>query len=199
MKKPIVIIFCVAATVVLWFIAAHYFGPDSQHGIAKEIERFQQDSIALQGNFSPIGSDYAYYQDIDKAVSDIRDLGDPLRFGRTEIDSTRLFSTPQTAAIANYNIAKCDSVLNEVLPQWRRTLAFTLQKQLNKEAQTIIRMSKEYENSTGIEIYSLRYLSKDNIESDARKLNSVFHNLGFKSVVYATSPNNEGIEYTFND
>lgn len=198
MKKPIIIICCVVAAVVLWFIAANTFGPGSQHGIEKEIDRLRQDSIALQGNFRPVGSEYDYYQDIDKAVSNIRDLGDPLRFGRTEIDSTRLFGTPQTAAIANYNIAKCDTVLSEVLPQWRRTLAFTLHKQLNKEVQTIVRISQESKDASALEIYSLRYLSNDNIESDARRYTPTLRNLGFKSVFFAASPDNEGIEYTFN-
>lgn len=184
------------AAVILWFVAAYFFGPNSQYGIEHKVERLQQDSIALQADFRPVGQ-YDYYQDIDKVVSDIRDLGDPLRFGRTDIDSTRLFGNPQTAAIANYNIAKCDTVLSEVLPMWRRLLAFTLQKQLNKEAQTAVRMSQQHENSTGIEIYTLRYLSKEAIEKDALKYNSVFRNLGFKSVVYASSPDSGGLEYAF--
>lgn len=196
MRKPLTIITCGVGVVVLWFVAAHFFGPNSQYGIDKNVEHLRQDSIALQADFRPTGQ-YDYYQDIDKVVSDIRDLGDPLRFGRTEIDSTRLFGNPQTAAIANYNIAKCDTVLNEVLHMWRRQLAFTLQKQLNTEAQTVVRMSQQHENSTGIEIYSLRYLSKENIEKDRLKYNSVFRNLGFKSVVYAPSPDSEGLEYTF--
>lgn len=176
--------------VILYIIVASQFFPTSQEINA---ERLRDDSIALQADFRPVGQ-YDYYQDIDKVVSDIRDLGDPLRFSA---DSADIFGTPQTAAIANYNIAKCDSVLNEVLPMWRRLLAFTLQKQLNKEAQTAVRMSQQHENSTGIEIYTLRYLSKEAIEKDALKYNSVFHNLGFKSVVYAPSPDSGGLEYTF--
>lgn len=197
MKKPIIIIGCIFVAVVLWFIAANLFGPGSQHRIAKEVERLRQDSIALQADFSPVG-EYTHYQDIDKAVSDIRDLGDPLRFGRTETDSTRLFGNSQTAAIANYNIAKCDTVLSEVLPQWRRLLALTLNKQLNEEAQTIVKISQEGKDASALEIYSLRYLSKDNIESDARKYIPTLRNLGFKSLFIAASPDNEGIEYTFN-
>ena len=190
-KAAIIIFICVVA----WFVAAHFFGPKSKYAIEVNVERLRKDSIALQDDFRP-GGLYDYYQDIDKIVSDIRDLGDPLRFSADSID---IFGNPQTAAIANYNIAKCDTVLNEVLPLWRHTLAFALQRQLNAETQTVIRMSKQHKNSTGIEIYSLRYLTKENIDNDALRYNSVFRNLGFKSVVYAASPNNEGIEYTFND
>lgn len=179
-----------AAVVVLYIIIASQFFPTNQE---INIERLRDDSIALQADFRPIGQ-YDYYQDIDKAVSDLRNLGDPLRFSADSID---IFGTPQTAVIANYNIAKCDTVLNEVLPMWRRQLAFTLQKQLNTEAQTVVRMSQQHENSTGIEIYSLRYLSKENIEKDRLKYNSVFRNLGFKSAAYAPSPDSEGLEYTF--
>lgn len=196
MKKPIIIIGCIVAAVVLWFVAASQFGPTSKRGIEKTVEHLRQDSIALQSDFRPTGQ-YYYCQDIDKAISDIRDLGDPLRFGRTEVDSTRLFGNPQTAAIATYNIAKCDTVLSEVLPQWRRTLAFTMQKQLNKENQTIVRIPQESKDATALEVYSLRYLSKDNIENDAREYNSTLRNLGFKTVLFAASPDNEGMKYTF--
>lgn len=178
------------AVVILYIIVASQFLPTNQE---INLERLRDDSIALQADFRPIGQ-YDYYQDIDKVVSEIRNLGDPLRFSADSID---IFGTPQTAAIANYNISKCDTVLNEVLPMWRRLLAFTLSKQLNKEAQTVVKMSQEYENSTGIEIYSLRYLSKENIENDRLKYNPVFRNLGFKSVVYAPSPDSGGLEYTF--
>lgn len=191
MKKPVIIICCVVAAVVLWIIAASKFLPSNQEINA---ERLREDSIALQGNFSLVGSEYDYYQDIDKAVRDIRDLGDPLRFSA---DSVELFSSPQTAAIANYNIAKCDTVLSEVLPQWRRALAFTLHRQLNKEAQTIVRISHESKDASALEIYSLRYLSNDNIESDAREYNPTFRNLGFKTVFFAASPDSEGIEYAY--
>lgn len=195
MKKPIIIIGCVVTAIVLWFVAASQFGPTSKREIEKTVERLRQDSIALQSDFRPTGS-YEYCQDIDKAVSDIRDLVDPLRFGRTEVDSTRLFGNPQTAAIANYNIAKCDTVLNKTLPQWRRTFALTLQKQLNKDAQTIVRIPQGSNDATTLEIYSLRYLSKDNIENDAREYNTMLRNLGFKAVLFTASPDNEGMKYT---
>lgn len=195
MKKPIIIIGCVVATNVLWFVAANQFGPTSKREIEKTVERLRQDSIVLQSDFRPTGS-YEYCQDINKAISDIRDLGDPLRFGRTEVDSTRLFGNPQTATIANYNIDKCDTVLNKILPQWRRTFALTLQKQLNKDAQTIVRIPQGSNDATTLEIYSLRYLSKDNIENDAREYNTMLRNLGFKAVLFAASPDNEGMKYT---
>ena len=195
MKKPIIIIGGVVAAIVLWFVAASQFGPTSKREIEKTVERLRQDSIALQSDFRPTGS-YEYCQDINEAISDIRDLGDPLRFGRTEVDSTRLFGNPQTATIANYNIAKCDTILNKILPQWRRTFALTLQKQLNKDVQTIVRIPQGSNDATTLEIYSLRYLSKDNIENDAREYNTMLSNLGFKAVLFAASPDNEGMKYT---
>ena len=54
-----------------------------------------------------------------------------------------------------------------------------------------------YENNSGIEIYSTRYLSNDEIEKDAKEYNRILGRLGFKSVFYSLSPETTGLEYTF--
>jgi len=194
-RKPVVIIGGVAILIAAWFVAAHFFGPNSQRGINQTIERLQQDSIALQSDFRPLGQ-YTDYRDIDDAITNIKDLGDPLRFGHTDTDSIRLFGTPQTARIANYNIAKCDSVLCEVLPLWRSKLVFVIEKQIDPHAE-IIRISGNNTGNPKVELYTLRYLDTKEIENDALKYNGVFKNAGFKAAIYAPAPNSDGKEYTF--
>lgn len=196
-RKNLIFIIIVAVIVVGWFIAAFFFGPNSERGIAKEVERLQRDSIALQGDFAPHGA-YSQIRDIYTEVKKIQDLGNPLRFGNTEVDSTRMFDTPQTAIIARYNIAKCDSVLADVLPLWRSTAALALGRQLKENnPNSIVRFNRDYSDYSGLEIYSIRYLSKDNLEDDANKFNPILGELGFKSILYSASPNNVGIEYSF--
>lgn len=196
-KRNNVIIFSsIIFIVCAWFLTAHFRGPNSEYAIHQEADRLRQDSIALQGDFRPHGQ-YSFYQDIDTEIDKIRNLGNPLRFGNTEPDSARMFGNPILSPIARYNMAKCDSILKEVLPMWRIKFGFVLNSQL-REKSTIVRISKDVENNAGLEIYSMRYLSKDEIDHDAIRLNGAIANLGFKKVVYALSPENNGIEYTFN-
>jgi len=184
--------FIVAGAIVLWFVAEYIFGQNSSYGITKKVESLRQDSIALQADFRPVGK-YSHFRDLNTEIDNLRALGNPLRYGD---DSIRIFSNPQTAGIASYNIAKCDSILDEVLPLWRVKLMFVLREQLRSES-TIVRCSKKYENYSSLEIYLLKYLSEDAITHDAIRYNGVFNNFGFKSIVYAASPNNPGVEYTF--
>lgn len=178
-------------------MAAHFFGPDSKIEVEKRISQLQNDSIALQGNFAPKGS-YSVMRDILTDYNKIENLGKPLRFGSDEIDSIRMFSDPRMSALANYNVAKCDSVLNEVSPMWRSTAALTLGRILKSVNEySVVKINKEYENNSGIEIYSTRYLSKDEIEKDAKEYNRILGQLGFKSVIYSLSPETTGVEYTF--
>lgn len=196
-KKNLTVIIIIAVVVVGWFVAAHFFGPNSERGIAKEVERLQKDSIALQGNFAPRGQ-YTYLQDICKEVKEIKSLGQPLRFGNTETDSVRLFGNKRTAAIANYNINKCDSVLSDVLPMWRSAAILALGAELKSEnPNTIVKTNTDFPNYTGVSVYSIRYTNKSKIEDDANKYNPMLASLGFKSITYAMSPESPGVEYTF--
>lgn len=197
-KKPLLIIAATVIAIIGWFVLAHYFGPTSERGIEKEVSRLREDSVKLQGNFSPRGQ-YDLMEDVLSDFNKIKKLGQPLRYGNTEIDSTRLFGNPRTAKIAKYNIAKCDSVLSEVEPLWRATAILTLSKILrSKNENTIIKQNDAFEEYTGIEIYSIRYLSKEELEKDAKEYNHYLMALGFKSVIYATTPESEGVEYTLN-
>lgn len=197
-KKPILIVSGIAVLVIGWIIAANLFGPNSEHGIAKEIERLQKDSIALQGDFKPKGH-YTTIQDIWTEVKTIRDYGNPLRFGDTETDSIRMYRNERTANLARYNVQKSDSVLADVLPLWRAAASFALEDQLKAiNANTVVKVNKEFPEYTGLEIYSIRYLNKDAVDEDVKDYNSILGALGFKSVIYATTPESIGIEYTFN-
>lgn len=196
-NKPYIIIAVIAVAIAAWFIAAHYFGPNSQHGIRQTVERLQQDSIALQSDFRPLGQ-YSELSDIDKAVSDIRELGDPLRFGHTSTDSTRLFGNEATARIANYNIEKCNTVLAEVLPLWRSKALFLLQSQLDPNSNKISISGNDTDTPT-IELYSTQYIDEKEITKDAERYNRLFNNLGFAKATYAISPANNGIEYKFRE
>lgn len=194
-KKTLLIIGGVAV-VALWLIGAHLFGPNSDRGIAQRVEKLQADSVALQGDFRPKAS-YSHYRDVSDAVQEIRDLGNPLRYDST--DSVRMFSNPRTASLAKYNIAKCDSVLSDVLPLWRNTFALAFNKQF--VGQSVAKFDEERKDTpenTTLYIYSLRYLSQDEISSDAMKFNGALQRLGFKKAIYAASPENAGIEYSFN-
>ncbi len=194
-KKTLLIVGGIAV-VALWLIAAHLFGPDSDREVAKRLERLQTDSIALQGDFRP-KSTYSHYRDVSDAVQELRDLGNPLRYDST--DSVRMFSNPRTASTANYNIAKCDSVLSVVLPLWRRTFVIAFNQQFT--GQSVAKFDEDEKGASeniSLNIYSLRYLSKDEISSDAMKFNGVLQKLGFKKVTYAASPENSGLEYNFN-
>lgn len=196
-KKNLTVIVVTAVVVVGWFVSALFFGPDSERGIAKEVESLQKDSIALQGNFAPHGQ-YTYIQDICKEVKEIKSLGDPLRFGHTETDSIRIFNNERTAPIAKYNISKCDSILVEVLPLWRASAIFALGFELKeKNPNTVVRTNKNFPEYTGIEVYSVRYTSKEEIEKDANIYNPELGYLGFKSITYSLSPESQGLEYTF--
>lgn len=196
-KKNLTVIVVVAVIVVGWFVAAQLFGPNSERGITKEVERLLKDSIALQGNFAPRGQ-YTYLQDICKEVKEIKSLGDPLRFGHTETDSTRIFSNERTAPIANYNINKCDSILTDVLPLWRASAIFALGSELRaKNPNTVVRTNRNFPEYTGIEVYSTKYTSKEEIEKDANTFNSELAYLGFKSITYSFSPESQGLEYTY--
>ncbi|MBJ2160899.1 MAG: hypothetical protein JFR39_02225 [Muribaculaceae bacterium] len=196
-NKSIRTIVIVALVIAGWFVSAHFFGPDSKIEVEKRISRLQNDSIALQGNFAPKGR-YSVMRDILADYDKIKDFGRPLRFGSGESDSIRMFSDPRTSALAHYNIAKCDSVLNEVSPMWRATAALTLGRILKSANEySVVKMNKDYENNSGIEIYSTRYLSNDEIEKDAKEYNRILGRLGFKSVFYSLSPETTGLEYTF--
>lgn len=195
-KKNVALIIIIAIAIIGWFVAAHFFGPDSEYGISQSVSSLQRDSIALQGNFTPRG-EYVYLQDVVKEVDDIKVLGDPLRFGHTKTDSAQLFGNPRTAVIANYNIAKCDSVLRDVLPMWRSTAAFALGSELkSKNQNTIVRFNKDAPTYTCLEIYSIRYISKDEIDSDANAYNQLLASLGFTSVRYSVSPESEWTEFS---
>lgn len=195
-KKQFVIMGCILAAVILWLVAAHYFGPDSNYGIRQEVARLQKDSIQLQQDFTPKGR-YSHHLDVSSEVHKIRDLGNPLRFGSSEIDSTRLFSNQRTASLANYNIAKCDSVLAEVLPKWRRMFAFALYKQYKDDIITFGKDAEGKPDYSVLFIYSMRYASEKEIKKDAMKLNGAISNVGFKKVTYALSPENSGLVYQF--
>ena len=196
-KKNLTVIIIVVVAVVGWFVAAQFFGPNSERGIAKEVERLQKDSVALQDNFAPRGQ-YTYLQDICKEVIEIMSLGQPLRYGNAEIDSVRLFGNIRTAAIANYNINKCDSVLSDVLPMWRSVAILAFGAELKREnPNTIVKTNTDFPNYTGVIVYSIRYTNKSKIEDDAYKYNPMLASLGFKSITYAMSPESPGIEYTY--
>lgn len=196
-NKAIRNISIVVLVIAGWLVAAYFYGPDSKNAVERRISQLQNDSIALQGNFVPHGS-YSFMSDILTDFEKIGDLGKPLRFSSDEVDSIRMFSNPRTAALANYNISKCDSVLSYVSPMWRATAALTLGRILKSENEySVVRMNKEYERNTGVEIYSARYMSKDEIEKSAKEYNSILRRLGFKSVIYSFSPVTSGWEYTF--
>lgn len=196
-EKNLTVIIIIAVAVAGWLVAAYFFGPNSERGIAKEVERLQKDSISLQGNFAPQGQ-YTYIQDICKEVKEIKSLGDPLRFGNTETDSTRIFNNKRAASLANYNINKCDSVLSEVLPLWRSVAIFALGAELkSKNSNTIVKTNTDFPNYTGVTVYSIRYTTKSNIEDDANKYNPLLASLGFKSITYAMTPESPGVEYTY--
>lgn len=196
-KKQIIIISAIAILVIGWFVAASLFGPNSERGIAKEVERLQADSIALNGNFVPKGK-YTTIEDVWTEVKKIEDYGKPLRYGNTPTDSTRLFSNEQTASLARYNIAKCDSVLSDVLPLWRSMAMFALEAQLKSvNPNTIVKNNPDMPNYTGVEIYSIRYLSDKSIKEDAEKYNPYLGKLGFKKILYAPTPESVGTEYTY--
>lgn len=196
-KKNLNVIIIIAVVVVGWFVAANFFGPNSERGIAKEVERLRKDSITLQGNFAPRGQ-YTSIQDICKEVDKIKSLGEPLRFGNTKTDSTRIFSNKQTASLANYNINKCDSILSDVLPLWRSAAIFALGAELkSKKPNTIVKTNTHFPSYTGVTIYSVRYTNKSNIEDDAREYNPFLVALGFKSITYAMTPESTGVEYIY--
>lgn len=195
-RGPIIIVGVAVLLVAAWFVASSLLGPNSERGLAQRVQRLQEDSIALEGNFKPKG-EYSL-EDISKEVEKIRSYGDALRYSGSEIDSARIFDNPRTAALANYNKAKCDSVLTDVLPLWRATAIFAVSNQLKaRNPNTIVKTNKDYPEYTGIEIYSIRYLSKKSQEQDALNINSTLKELGFKSAIYATSPEAEGTEYHF--
>lgn len=100
-KNPFLIIGIIACVVIGWFILAHFFGPTSEYGTNQRIEALQKDSIALQQNHKPQGH-YTRIEDVYTDVKKIRDLGNPLRYGSSEVDSMQLYSNPRTAAIAKY-------------------------------------------------------------------------------------------------
>lgn len=198
MKKFVTIAAIIIAAIIAWSIAAHYFGPNSERGIKKQVASLKQDSVALQENFMPKG-EYTYLQDVCSEIDNLRSLGNPLRYSHTDVDSIRLFSNPITAALANYNIKKCDSVLNNVIPLWRATAVLALGRELkNNNSNTIVRVNKEYPEYTGIEFYSIKYLSSEEITNDASKYNANLKSLGFKSVLYSASPDNQGTLFTLN-
>lgn len=195
-KKPIIIIGVAVLVVAAWFVASSLFGPNSERGLAQRVQRLQEDSIALDGNFKPKG-DYSL-ETISNEVDKIRSYGDALRYGGSEIDSARIFDNPRTAALAKYNKAKCDSVLADVLPLWRVTAIFAVSNQLKaRNPNTIVKTNKDYPEYTGIEIYSIRYLSQKSQKQDAMNINPTLKELGFKSAIYAASPEAEGTEYHF--
>lgn len=195
-KRPLVIIAVVALAIIGWFVAAHFFGPDSESAVASQVERLQKDSIALQGDFSPKGK-YTNLRDIRSEVEKLRDLGNPLRFGSTEIDSARLFGNPKTASIAIYNIHKCDSVLEAVLPKWRAATALALADELkDKNENTIVKIDNGSSVNTKLEIYSARYISKEEMDKDAKEFNRILASLGFTKVLYSNSPQSGGVEFT---
>lgn len=195
--KPFLIIGIIAVAVIAWVILAHFFGPTSEYGIAKRIESLQKDSIMLQQDHKPQGH-YTRIEDVYTDVSKIKDLGNPLRYGSSEVDSMQLYSNSRTAAIAKYNIAKCDSVLEEVLPLWRIQAMMALTKMLKAEnPNTIVQNNTDYEKNTGLNIYSIRYLSPEELEKDADKYNFYLANLGYRYVLYAGTPEMPGKAYTF--
>lgn len=197
-KKQILIIAGIVVLVVGWFIAASLFGPNSERGIAKEVDRLKQDSIALQGNFKPKGH-YSTIQDIWTEVKTIKDYGSPLRYGNTDTDSVRMYSNERTARLAKYNVEKCDPVLADVLPLWRAAASFALADELKaKNSNTIVKVNKDYPEYTGLQIYSIRYLNKEAIDEDAKDYNPILGALGFKSIVYAPTPESSGMEFTYN-
>lgn len=195
-EKNITIFVIVILAVVGWFVLAHFFGPNSESGISQRVASLQRDSIALQNDFTPKGK-YVYLRDVVKEVDDIKALGEPLRFGNTETDSVRVFGNSRTADIANYNIAKCDSVLDDILPMWRATASLALDSELKaKNPNTMVRIKKDDPNQSGLEIYSIRYASKKEIDSDAESYNRQLARLGFTYVRYAVSPESEWTEFS---
>lgn len=184
--------------IIGWFIAAHFFGPNSARGIAQTIAELQSDSTALQGDFWP-NCEYTNLSDMITDFNKIKSYGDPFRYGHTSLDSARVYGHPRMAELARYNVAKCDSVINKASPLWRANAALLLHDQLKGiNANTIVRFNKNDEDKTALEIYSIRYIIKDEIDKDADEYNYYLRQLGFKSVLYSASPDNEGIEYTFN-
>ena len=194
-RKMIRNIIIIAVVVIGYGIIAIKFGSHSEYAINQTIEQLQKDSIALQADFRPQGT-YTHFRDVDKAVDELRALGNPTLY----IDSAKVYRTPRTTALAKYNIAKCDSVLQQVLPLWRMQFIIALNYQLELNSETVVtttvaRISKEYSDCKGIEMYSTRYTLKSEIRNDYIKYSSMMRNLGFTHVSFAFSPESNSIEY----
>lgn len=186
-----VVLFC------LWLVAAHLWGPKSESGINKTIKLLQRDSIALQGDFRPKDDFYTLDQ-VRNSVDDIRALGDIFRIeGHTHLDSVRIFENPRLARLANYNKAKSDSILIEVLPLWQaKAQKAILYSMKNKEEYTTATPQVYYNMDEGtIYLYSPRYIEKKNVEKDALSFNTQLKALRFKKVRYAVSRHTPYVEY----
>lgn len=178
-----------------WFTCSYFYGPSSEIGMAHKVEMLRKDSVELQKDWRPKGR-YTFVQDVASDYNKIKDLGNPARTAGT--DSATVFSKPQTAEIARYNVAKCDSVLSDVGPLWRVTASMVLSDMLRSiNRNTIVRTNDEQGRYSGIEIYSIRYLSDKEMKKDAQEYNYYLKQLGFKTALYAPDPDSEGTVYTF--
>lgn len=197
-KKALRLICIIVGLIILWFIAAFFFGPTSEYGINNSLERLRKDSLALQGDFSPVGKNYTHYKDIDSEINKIRDYGNPFKNCTSESDSNHILKNEKLYRIAEYNIAKCDSVLEETLPMWRQKFAFVLGSQLSEE-NILVRIPNDCEYNDVIAFYSIKFLSKDTVEDFELKYKLYVRELGFKKMIIAVSPDVNGIEINFNN
>lgn len=189
LKQALIVAACVAVAIAGWFTLAAFFGPDSDYETDKRLESLRRDSVELSKNHFPQG-EYSYVEDVCKKVSDIQSLGDPLRFGRTDLDSARLFSNPRLAALANHNMSKRDSVMIRVMPAWRLEFARALNRQLGDKYSV-----DAQPDGSVICVYSLRYLDTDKLKEDHEKYSVPMSDIGFKRVRYSLSPESDWVEY----
>lgn len=193
-------IWLVVGLIVFTAIIQLTTGPDTEYGIKNTIEKLQADSVALEEDYTPLKKDFSDCRDIDTYIDKLRELGHPLPYNHEEKDSIRIYSHPRMASLAKHNTLKCDSILKEVLPMWRRAFAFVFFTNLRDiNESTIVRLMKSEPDDTGLEVYSIRYINEKEIREDAIKYNDIMSNLGFKKVRYAATPESPYIEYTVNE
>lgn len=185
-KNTKTIVIVVLAVIFVPFIIASIVKGGA--GTHSDVGQLQSDSIALEGNFLP-KHEYTDVSDIYKAVDSIYALGRPTRFS---LDSVEINENQHLKALAAHNKSKCDSVLVEVLPTWRRVATYAIQVQ---EGTNSARLQVVGENYDQIKFISPKFIDDEKSKDMYLKYVGLLKLLGFKQAVFELAPNNEVLSF----
>lgn len=164
------------------YILGMFIDPQGKHGHDSQLSKLKADSVELQRNFASFQR-FEDLNDLSEFVSKIRKLGDFYNSARTTDDSVRLYENPEIAKLANYNVARADTILAQILPLCRERAVAILEARLNTPShETDVKM-----DSTNL--YLTSDISYQSRIFEANRICAPLKNIGFTSITFIAPPN----------